>query len=168
MVKDFLSKKPQIDESVYIAPNTLIIGDVEIGKGSSVWFGTIIRGDTEKIKIGEFTNLQDYTILHADKGFILEIGNYVSIGHRAIIHGCKIRDNVMIGMGAIILNGAVISENSIIAAGSVIKENFFVPPNSLIAGVPAEIKRELTEKDIKMIKDAASHYYELAKIYKNL
>lgn len=168
MIKDFLSKKPQIDSSVYIAPDAVIIGDVEIGKGSSVWFGTIIRGDTEKIKIGEYTNLQDYTILHADKGFILEIGSYVSIGHRAIVHGCKVRDNVMIGMGAIILNGAVISENSIIAAGSVVKENFFVPPNSLVAGVPAEIKRELTEKDREMIKAASFHYYELAKIYKNL
>lgn len=168
MIKDFLSKKPQIDETVYIADNVVIIGDVEIGKGSSIWFGTIIRADTEKIKIGEYTNLQDYTILHTDKGFILEIGNYVSIGHRAIIHGCKIKDYVMIGMGAVILNGAVISENSIVAAGSVVKENFFVPPNTLVAGVPAVVKRELKEEDIKMIRDAAIHYYELAKIYKNL
>ncbi len=168
MIKDFLSKKPRIDDSVYIAPNAIIIGDVEIGKGSSIWFGTIIRADTEKIKIGEYTNIQDYTVLHTDKGFILEIGNYVSIGHRAIIHGCKIGDNVMIGMGAIILNGAVISENSIVAAGSVIKENFLVPANTLVAGVPGSVKRELKEEDIKMIKDAATHYYQLAKIYKNL
>jgi carbonic anhydrase/acetyltransferase-like protein (isoleucine patch superfamily) len=167
MIKDFLDKKVKIDPSVYISKGVIIIGDVEIGKGSSVWFGSIIRGDTEKIKIGEYTNLQDYVIVHTDKGFFLEIGNYVTIGHRAIIHGCQIRDYVMIGMGAIILNGAVINKNVIVAAGSVVKENFVVPENTLVAGIPAEIKRELNEKDIQMIKNASEHYYRLAQIYKD-
>uniref|UniRef100_A0A7V4E3T2 Gamma carbonic anhydrase family protein n=1 Tax=candidate division WOR-3 bacterium TaxID=2052148 RepID=A0A7V4E3T2_UNCW3 len=167
MIKEFLNKKPKIDDSVYISKGAIIIGDVEIGKGSSVWFGTIIRGDTEKIKIGEYTNLQDYVVVHTDKSFLLEIGNYVTVGHRAIIHGCKINDYVMIGMGAIILNGAVINKNVIVAAGSVVKENFVVPENTLVAGIPAEIKRELSEKDIQMIKKASEHYYQLAKIYKN-
>jgi len=147
-------------------PGAIIIGDVEIGDYSSVWFGAIIRGDIHYIKIGKYTNVQDNVLIHVTKDkFPVTIGDYVTIGHGAIIHGCKIGNNVLIGMGSLILDGAEIGDNSIIAAGTVIKEGFKVPSNSLVAGIPGRIKRKLKKKEIEELKSYAINYSEYAKEY---
>ncbi len=167
MLLNFFGKIPKIAEGVFTAPDCLIIGDCEIRDKSSIWFGTIIRADMDKITIGEMTNIQDLTVVHCDEGKPTIIGNRITIGHRAILHGCLIEDECMIGMGAILLNRARIGKNSIVAAGSLVREDFIVPPRTLVAGVPAEIKREVTEEEIDWIRRVAEHYYQTAKRYYN-
>ena len=166
MILPFKGKLPDIDESVFIANGAIIIGDVEIEKDSSVWFNAVVRGDVHYIRIGERTNIQDGSILHVtnDKHF-LEIGNEVTIGHNAVIHGCILKNNILIGMGAVILDSAVINSNSLIAAGSLIREGFIVPEGVLAAGVPAKIKRDLTEEEIRSINESASGYVKYSKEY---
>ena len=155
-----------IDESVFVADGAKIIGDVEIGKGSSVWFNAVIRADSNKVKIGENSNVQDNAVIHTSKGFGVQIGDNVTIGHGAIIHGCTVKNNVMIGMGAIVLNGAVIEENSIIGAGSLVTQGKVIPAGSLAFGNPVKIVRQLTDKEIESIKDNAISYVNEAKEYK--
>ena len=125
-----------IDKSVFIADGAKIVGDVEIGKNSSVWFNAVIRADSDKVKIGENSNVQDNSVIHTSEGFGDQIGDNVTIGHGAIIHGCTVKDNVMIGMGAIVLNGAVIEENSIIGAGALITQGKVIPAGSLADSLP--------------------------------
>ncbi|MCP3926048.1 MAG: gamma carbonic anhydrase family protein [Desulfobacterales bacterium] len=138
---------PEIESSVFIAETAQVIGDVKIGKKSSVWFGSVLRGDIEKITVGEGTNIQDLSVCHSDPGIPCIIGNNVTVGHRCIIHGCTISDNCLIGMGAIIMNGAKIGKGSIIAAGSVVLENQEIPPYSLVTGIPGKIKKTFDNKD---------------------
>ncbi|MDQ3021228.1 MAG: gamma carbonic anhydrase family protein [Bacteroidota bacterium] len=162
--KDFY---PVIDERVFIADNAFIIGDVVLSKDVSVWFGVVIRGDVNYIRVGERTNIQDGCVLHVTHNkYPLNIGAGVTIGHNATVHGCTIKNDVLIGMGAIILDNSVINSNSIVAAGSVIKESFIVPAGVLAAGVPAKIMRDLTEDEIKNVKQSAVKYIEYAKSYK--
>lgn len=143
------------------------MGDVEIGKDSSIWFNTVIRGDVNYIRIGERTNIQDLTMVHVTyKKFPAFIGNDVSIGHSAVIHGCKIKDNVVVGMGAKILDDAVVNSFSIVAAGSVVKEHFVVPEGTLAAGVPARIMRDLKQDEIEKIKQNAKNYLFYIEQYK--
>ena len=137
---------PSINATVFIAHNATVIGRVTIQENASVWFNTVIRGDTDKITIGRETNIQDLSMLHADPGKPIVIGDMVTIGHRCIIHGCTIGDHCLIGMGAIIMNGAKIGKGSIVSAGAVVMENTEIPPFSLVAGVPGKIKKRL-EKD---------------------
>jgi len=151
---------PQLHPSVYIAPTAQIIGDVSIDKDSSVWFGTIVRGDSDTITIGERTNIQDLTMCHADENVPLTIGNDVTVGHRCIIHGCTIEDDCLIGMGAIIMNHAVIGKGSVIAAGSVVLENTIIPPYSMVAGSPGKIKKSLKDHP-----DMRKEIQRMAKIY---
>ncbi len=148
---------------IFIASNVTIVGDVKIGKCSSIWFNTTLRGDVAPIIIGEYTNIQDGCVLHVDRDTPCIIGDYVTVGHGAIIHGAKVGDNCLVGMGAIILSNAEIGENSIVAAGAVVKEGEKIPAGMLVAGVPARIVRELTEEEIPRLKDSAIHYFELAK-----
>ncbi|MEO0202272.1 MAG: gamma carbonic anhydrase family protein [candidate division WOR-3 bacterium] len=167
-ILSYKGKYPKISSNVFIAPNAIIIGDVEIGEYSSVWFSCVIRGDVHYIKIGSYTNIQDLTMIHAEKDkYPTIIGNYVSVGHRAIIHGCIINDYVLIGMGAIILNNAFIDSYTIVAAGSVVREDFRGESGVLIAGVPAVIKRKLTEEEIQLIKDIPQRYVRYSKDYIN-
>ena len=162
----YRGKTPRIDPSAYIAPSAIIIGDVVIGKESSVWFNTVIRGDVHYIRIGNKTNVQDLVMIHVTNGkWPTIIEDEVSIAHGALIHGCIIHSRCLIGIGAIILDGAEIGEGSIVAAGSVVREGFKAPPNSLIAGVPAEVKRTLTEKDVERIKWHSNNYVGYRKIY---
>ena len=150
---------PEINEPVYIAENAYIIGDVKIQSRCSILYGAIIRGDVNYIRIGKNTNIQDSAILHVThKTFPLVIGDNVSIGHGAKVHGCKIGNNVLVGIGAIILDGAVIPDNCMVAAGSVVREGYEAPENSLIAGVPARFKRTLTEQDMERIHYSAESY----------
>ena len=155
-----------IDKSVFIADGAKVIGNVEIGKGSSVWFNAVIRADSDKVNIGENSNIQDNAVIHTSEGFGVSIGDNVTIGHGAIIHGCTVKNNVMIGMGAIVLNGAVIEENSIIGAGSLVTQGKVIPAGSLAFGNPVKIVRQLTDKEIESIKDNAIAYVNEANEYK--
>jgi len=167
MIHSYKGVSPKIDKSVFLAHGTQIIGDVEIGKDSSIWFNCVVRGDVNYIRIGESTNIQDGSILHVNHiDYFLQIGSYVTAGHNSILHGCVIGDNVLIGMGAILLDNCKIGSNSLIAAGTVVKENFEVPSGVLVAGVPGKLVRNLTEREIEDIKQSAINYVEYAKDYK--
>ncbi len=165
----YRGKFPEIDESVFIAEGAVIIGDVTIGKDSNIWFNAVIRGDVNYIRIGARTNIQDSCILHVTtEKYPLFVGDDVTVGHGAILHGAVIRDKCLIGMGAIVLDGAEVQPFSIVAAGSLVRQGFVVPEGVLVAGVPARVVRELTSDEKRMIEESAIHYVELSKEYKNL
>ena len=155
----YLEFYPIIDKSVFLAPGVKIIGNVEIGKNSSVWYNTVIRGDVHYIKIGSYTNIQDCSMLHVTNGkFPLNIGSKVTIGHSVNLHGCTVQDLCLIGIGSIVLDGALIKENAMIAAGAVVSPGFVVPSGKLAAGVPAKIIRDLTGEEITEIENLAFRY----------
>jgi carbonic anhydrase/acetyltransferase-like protein (isoleucine patch superfamily) len=158
---------PVIDPSAFIAEGAALIGDVAVHAGASIWFGAVMRGDTDHLELGARSNLQDNAVVHADPGSPAIIGAGVSVGHSAVIHGCRIEDDCLIGMNATVLNGAVIGRESLVAAGAVVLEGTIVPPRSLVAGVPAKVRRELTDDEIAGIRRNADAYAERAKIYAN-
>lgn len=150
---------PKIHESVFLCEGARIIGDVVIEKDSSVWYNTVIRGDVNYIRIGERTNIQDNSILHVTyKKYPLVIGSDVTAGHGVVVHGCTVKDSVLIGMGAILLDNCTVNSNSLIAAGTVVREGFEVPEGVLVAGVPGRIIRELSSEEIDKIKQSARNY----------
>ena len=156
---------PQIGRNVFLASGVKIIGNVEIGNSSSVWYNSVIRGDVHYIKIGESTNIQDCSMLHVTNGkFPLNIGNEVTIGHSVSLHGCTLQDLSLIGIGAIVLDGAVVESNSMVAAGALVKQNYVVPSGKLVAGVPAKVIRDLAADEIKDIEAGAKRYVEYAVI----
>jgi len=166
MIFEYDGKIPRIGKDVYIAPTAVIIGDVEIEDGASVWFGTVLRGDNAAIRLGAGSNIQDNCTIHTDKGFPVAIGKRVSIGHNAIIHGCEIEDDCLIAMGAVVLNGAFIKKGSLVAAQSLVKEGQEVGPYQLVAGIPAQVKKELLkDKPGEVILRAAEAYTLKAKLY---
>lgn len=144
--------------STWIAPDADVIGRIRLGRDCGVWFGAVLRGDNEPIEIGDETNVQEHTVMHTDKGFPLRIGKGCTIGHRAILHGCTIGDNALIGMGAVILNGAVIGPNSLVGAGALVTEGKTFPAGSLIVGSPAKAVRELDQAAIETLRRSARHY----------
>ncbi|NNH72427.1 gamma carbonic anhydrase family protein [Nocardia uniformis] len=150
--------EPQIDDSAWIAPNATIIGRVKLDAEVSIWYSAVLRGDLEDITVGARTNIQDGCVLHADPGFACTVGEGVSVGHNAILHGCTIGDDVLVGMGATVLNGAVVGAGSLIAANALIPEGAQIPPNSLVAGVPGKVRRELGEAELDRIKLNAAVY----------
>lgn len=167
MILSYQGIYPKIDESVFICEGVQIIGDVVLEKDVNVWFNSVIRGDVNYIRIGERTNIQDGSILHVTyKKYPLIIGKDVSIGHGAILHGCTVKDSVLIGMGAKLLDNCLIKSNSLIAAGTIVKENFEVPEGVLVAGVPGKIIRDLTEEEIEMVKFRARNYLRYVYNYK--
>jgi gamma-carbonic anhydrase len=167
MIHPYKGLRPKLDPTVFVAPGAHIIGDVEIGKDSSVWFCTVVRGDVHYIRIGSRTNIQDGCVLHVTNGiYPLILGSGITVGHGAILHGCTIEDNCLIGMGSTILDNAHIGAGSLIAAGSLVRENFQVPPGSLVAGVPATVKRPLTEAERKSIAQGAENYVQYVKTYR--
>ena len=153
----------KIDESVFIADGAKIVGDVAIGKDSAVWYNAVVRGDSCSIKIGNRTNVQDLACLHVDKQYKLEIGDNVTIGHSAIVHGCIVGNTVLIGMGAIIMNGAKVGDNCIIGAGALVTENTVIPDGSMVYGCPAKVIRSLKAEEISGILENADIYVEHAK-----
>ncbi len=155
----------QVGSDVFIAPNATVLGDVTIGDESSVWFGAVIRGDAEAIRIGAQTNIQDLSVLHADEGFPCILGDRVTVGHSAIVHGAKVADDVLIGMRSVVMNGAKIGSGSIVAVGAIVTEGTEIPPNSIVIGVPGKVRRQAEERDAKRICHAALHYVENAKRY---
>lgn len=159
--------KPKVHESVFIADGAKIIGDVEIGSGSSVWYNTVIRGDVNTIRIGERTNIQDNSVLHVThKKYPLVIGSNVTIGHGAVVHACTVKDFCLIGMGAIVMDHATVGPYAFVAAGSVVLEQFEVPEGTLVAGVPARVRRKLTEEEKRMLEQSAQNYVEYVKTYR--
>lgn len=154
-----------LGKTVFIAKSADIVGKVKLGNFISVWFQTVIRGDVDTITIGDRTNIQDGTVVHVAHGHPTVIGEGVSIGHSAIIHGCEIGNNVLVGMGAIILNGAKIGDNSIVGAGSLVTQGKIFSPNSLIMGSPAQKVRDLSEDEIQSIRDNAEEYLDIMKGY---
>ncbi|MBN1151465.1 gamma carbonic anhydrase family protein [candidate division WOR-3 bacterium] len=147
----------------YLSDKSVLEGDVRLGENANVWPCAVLRGDINYIQIGENTNIQDGCLVHVTHELPVVVGKNVTVGHGAIIHGCVIGDNILIGMGAIILDGAKINDNSIVAAGSVVLENQEIPKNSLVAGIPAKIKRQLTDKEVQKITESAVEYVKLAK-----
>lgn len=152
-------------ENVFIAQGAVVRGNVEIGDNVGIWFNAVIRSESNTIKIGNNSNIQDNCVLHVDPWTSLEIGEYVTVGHGAIIHGCKIGNNCLIGMGAIVMNDAVIGNNCIIGAGAVVTENTIIPDNSLVVGTPGKIKREVGSEEAATIKKNAEHYVMIAAEY---
>jgi carbonic anhydrase/acetyltransferase-like protein (isoleucine patch superfamily) len=158
---------PQMHESAYAAHSATIIGNVHLSKDASVWPQAVLRGDNgERIEIGARSNIQDGAVLHTDPGFTLSIGEDVSIGHQAMLHGCSIGSGTMIGIQAVILNGASIGKNSLVAAGAVVLERKTFPDNSLIVGAPAKVMRELSEADIQGLRNNAADYVERGRRYR--
>ena len=162
----FENLTPEIKETSFIAPNSSLIGRVKIGEKSSVWFNTVLRGDMEEITIGEESNIQDLSMGHADPGFPLIVGSRVTIGHHCIVHGCRIEDDCLIGMGAIIMNGVKIGRGSIIGAGAVLLEGMNVPEFSMVVGSPAKIKKTYDESILENIRESAKIYVKRSIIYR--
>ncbi|MBA0051139.1 gamma carbonic anhydrase family protein [Streptomyces sp. AJS327] len=156
-------RKPRIEHGVFTAPTSVVVGDVTLRAGSSVWYGAVLRGDCDSITLGADSNIQDNCTVHADPGFPATVGERVSVGHNAVLHGCAVEDDVLVGMGATVLNGATIGAGSLIAAQALVPQGMRVPPGSLVAGVPAKVKRELTEEEREGIRANAAMYRELAR-----
>lgn len=156
---------PQVAPSCYLADGARIVANVTLHDNVSIWFNAVLRGDYEPIVIGEGSNIQDNVAGHVDEGYPLTIGKDVSVGHNAVIHGCTVEDNCLIGMNATVMNGAVIGEGSLVAAGALVLEGTIVPPGSLVAGVPAKVRRELTEEERGAIKNNAANYNMRREVY---
>lgn len=148
----------RIDPQAFIAPGAWVLGDVTLGPRSSVWYGAVLRGDMDRIAVGEATNLQDGTIVHVDAGRPALIGARVGVGHRVILHGCTVEDECLIGMGSVLLNGVVIGTGSVVAAGAVLREGMVVPPGSLVMGVPATVVRPVDATLRTRIRETWEHY----------
>lgn len=162
----FKDIEPKIDTKAYISPGVSIIGDVIIGKGSSIWFGSVVRGDVAPITIGNNSNIQDGSIIHTSRwNGNTEIGNDVTIGHRAIIHACQLMDHAFVGMGAIIMDNAIIESFAMVAAGALVTNGKIVKTGQLWAGAPARYVRDLNQEELNHIKESAKNYAELAEVY---
>ena len=167
MTRSFRGKRPQVAASAYIDPSAQVIGDVSLGERSSIWPNAVVRGDVNAILIGEESNVQDNCVLHGDEGIPpLFIGNRVTVGHSVVLHGCHIEDECLIGIGAIVLNNARIGAGSVIAAGALVPEGMRIPAGSLAMGVPAKVRREVSDEERERFKSGARHYVALSQEYK--
>jgi carbonic anhydrase/acetyltransferase-like protein (isoleucine patch superfamily) len=164
----FAGHAPVVSDDAFVAPTASIIGQAELRPGSSAFYGVTVRADTAPIVVGEGTNLQDNVVVHADPGFPCTLGSRVSVGHSAVVHGCTVEDDCLIGMNSTVLNGAVIGVNSRVAAGAVVLEGTIVPPRSLIAGVPAKVRRELSDEEVDGIKGTAARYVLRAAAHRDI
>jgi carbonic anhydrase/acetyltransferase-like protein (isoleucine patch superfamily) len=164
-VMAYAGVRPDVSPSAWVAGGATLIGSVTIGDRTSVWFTTVLRGDGDRIEVGRESNLQDGVVVHADPGLPVSVGNRVSVGHRALLHGCTVEDDVLIGMGAVVLDRAHIGRGSLVAAGAVVLEGTSVPPGSLVAGVPAQVRRQLTEDEAAAVTSNAAAYVLLAGKY---
>lgn len=156
-------RKPKIDGRAVVFPQAVVQGDVTVGADSSVWYHAVVRGDVQSIVIGEGTNIQDGAILHVDRNFPLRIGDRVTVGHGAILHGCTVGNHVLVGMGAIVMNGAVVGDGSIVGAGALVTQGTVVPENSLVMGSPARVRREVSPEEVKHNIQNAENYIRESK-----
>lgn len=168
MIHSFRGIRPLLEDKVYVAPTASIIGDVTLSEGCSCWFGAVLRGDEAHIFLGKNSNIQDNAVIHCDKDVPVMIGENVTVGHGAILHSCTVKDNAMIGMGAVVLGRAVIGEGAVVAAGSVVKEGTLVPANTLYAGIPAVLKKELGPAVQESNIANAMEYVQLSIDYRNM
>jgi carbonic anhydrase/acetyltransferase-like protein (isoleucine patch superfamily) len=166
MLRAFQGRLPVLPASAYVDVSAQVLGDVTLGEQSSVWMNAVLRGDVHSIRIGTRSNVQDCAVLHGMKGlYPVIVGDGCTIGHNATVHGCVLEDDVLVGMGAVVLNGAHIGAGSILAAGTVIPERMTVPPGSLVAGVPGKIRRAMTPQDMVSIRQYAQNYVEYTRMY---
>jgi gamma-carbonic anhydrase len=166
LVLPFGGKKPRVGEGCYIAENASVIGDVEIGNDCSIWFGTVLRGDVNQIHVGSRTNIQDNCVLHVThERWPTVVAEEVTIGHGAIVHGCTVKRGALIGMGARVLDGAVVGECALVGAGALVSEGMRVPPRTLAVGVPARVRRDLTDDEIARLEQSWRHYVQIKDRY---
>jgi len=166
MILPYQGKTPVIGKDVYIAPTAVIVGDVVIGDRASIWFGTVLRGDLAPIRVGSETNIQDNCTVHVDQGHPVVIGARVSIGHNAVVHGCTVEDESLVGIGARVLSGAVIRTGSVVAANAVVREGQQVGPRQMVAGAPARVKREIRQEERGRFLQAVTTYLHLSGAYR--
>jgi carbonic anhydrase/acetyltransferase-like protein (isoleucine patch superfamily) len=160
-------REPTVDDEAWVAPGAVLAGAIALAPGASVWYGTVLRAEHERIEIGAGSNLQDNVSCHVDRGFPLTLGSGVSVGHGAVLHGCTIENDVLVGMSATILNGAVVGAGSLIAAGTVILEGAVIPPRSLVAGVPGKVRREITDDEFAGIRRNADVYLQHTALHRD-
>ncbi|WP_371185740.1 gamma carbonic anhydrase family protein [Thalassotalea maritima] len=165
MIYQLDNKKPQFHGNNFIAPTAVAIGDVSIAEDVNIWFNVVIRADNDHIAIGKGSNIQDGCVLHVDKGYPMHIGAHVTVGHKAMLHGCEIGENTLIGINAVILNGAQIGKNCIIGANALIPEGMQVPDNSMVLGCPGKIVKQVTDEQQAMLANAAPHYVKHGEYY---
>ena len=166
MIRSFLDQSPDYDDTNYIAETAVVLGDVTLGRGASVWHHCVLRGDVNWIRIGVETNVQDQTVVHVTHGTApTDVGARVTIGHSAVIHGCTIEDEVLIGMGATVLDHAVVGRHSLVGAQALVTKNTEIPPRSLVLGQPAEVVRELTDEEVESIRDGADNYLRYSAVH---
>jgi carbonic anhydrase/acetyltransferase-like protein (isoleucine patch superfamily) len=165
MILTLAGRTPRIARSVYIAPSADVIGSVELGENSSVWFQCVLRGDIEPIRVGAQSNIQDGSIIHTMRGAPTVVGDGVTVGHRVVLHGCTVENHCLIGMGAVLLNHVRVGEGSIVAAGALVAENTVIPPHSLFMGVPAKLRREVTADEQALIRMHATNYLRYKEQY---
>lgn len=161
-------KKPVIHPTAFVAPNATLRGDISLAADSSVFYGAVLRGDTASITIGEGSNIQDNCVVHVDPGLPVTVGKNVTVGHGAILHGCTVGDETLIGMGAIVLNGAKIGKNCLIGAGALVTQNAVIPDGSMVVGSPAKVKRPLTEEEMASVRQSSADYQQEAQECKAL
>lgn len=166
MLYELNEKQVKLPQSCFVAPGAAVIGNVVFGERCSVWFNAVIRGDNDKVRIGDGSNVQDGSVLHVDEGFPITIGENVTIGHKVMLHGCSIGDGSLIGMNAVVLNGAEIGRNCLVGANALVTEGMKIPDSSLVLGSPAKIARELSEKHLAGLQSAAKHYQEKISLYR--
>jgi carbonic anhydrase/acetyltransferase-like protein (isoleucine patch superfamily) len=166
IVRPFDGKAPRLHDSVFVAETALVVGDVVVGEQSTIWFGAVVRGDVNSVRIGARTNVQDQSVIHVTRGtHPTVVGDDVTLGHRVTLHGCTVKDRCIIGMGSIVLDGSVVGEESLVGAGSVVAPGTVVPPRTLALGTPARVKRPLTAAEIGRIRESADRYVQYAKRY---
>ena len=161
----FDGHQPTVAADAWVAPTATLIGQVSVSSRASIWYGAVLRGDRATITVGEGSNVQDGSVLHADPGFPCSLGKRVTVGHRAVVHGCTVADDVLVGMGAVVLNGARIGAGSLLAAGTVVLEGAEIPAGSLVAGVPGKVRRELTDDERGRVELNAANYLDLSRRY---
>lgn len=166
LIMPFDGHRPEIHDDAWVAPNAAVIGKVRLAADANVWFGAVLRGDIDEIVLGERSNLQDNAVIHTEAGSPTIVGADVSIGHGAVVHGCTIEDGCLIGMNATVLNGAVVGAGSLVAAGALVLEGTVVPPRSLVAGVPAKVRRELTDDEVAGLLGNSARYVPRSKLYR--
>jgi carbonic anhydrase/acetyltransferase-like protein (isoleucine patch superfamily) len=166
IIRGYEGKRPRLGERVFVAENATLIGDVELGNDCSIWYGTVLRGDVHFISVGSRTNIQDHCVVHVTNGtHPAVIAEEVTIGHGVIVHGCTIKRGALIGMGSRVLDGAVIGEQALVGAGALVPEGMHVPPRTLVLGVPARVKRPLTDEELARLDGSWHHYIETKEIY---
>ncbi|MFT4298852.1 MAG: gamma carbonic anhydrase family protein [Aeromicrobium sp.] len=159
-------RRPLVPESAFVAPNASLVGTVVLGEGASIWYSAVLRADNEPITVGKDSNVQDGCAFHVDRGQPLVLGEGVSVGHNAVVHGATVGDHCLIGMGAVVMNGAVIGAESLIAAGALVTEGMRVPPRSLVAGVPGKVRRELSDDEVARLHRNARIYTEHRELHR--